>query len=235
MVVTLLIPLLASCSVRLGGSKPESYRTLALEAPSNAAPADIARVVRENSATIVLLAASQDSSWFADISKETNLALSGPGRTEPMAKAFLTNLKILGDTSIVLGVSDGTRMHLHDALYEIEENRHIDLMLVGVSDRSDLREAVRALLGYIATDVGPNAAIMMAIDAPSPQASDSIAKLLRAAYTSAHECVAGSPQVASTDGSLQLFYGPSARARCQSAQLLTDPGSPILAQLLVAR
>jgi len=232
-----LLPLLAACSVRLGGSKPETYRALALEVPGTAAAADVARVVRETNANIVLLAAPQDSTWFADVSRDTNLALSGPGRTEPLGKAFLTNLKILGDTSIVLGVSDGSRMHMHDALYEIEENRHIDLMLVGVSERSDLRAAVRTLLGYIATDVGPNAAVLMAIDAPSSQASDSIAKLLRAAYTSAHECAAGGTPgtVAVADGSLQLFYGPSARARCRSAQLLADPGSPIFAELLVAR
>jgi hypothetical protein len=220
----------------LGGPKPEEYRTLALEAPANAAPADVAGVVQQTSADIILLTAQRDSAWFADVSKETNLALSGPGRTETKAKAFLTNLKILGDTSIVLGVSDGSRLHVHDALYEIAENRHIDLMLVGVSGQSDLRQVVRTLLGYIATDVGPNAAIMMAIDAPSPQAADSVMKLLRAAYTSATECANGDSQAPTvTAGSLQLFYGPPARVRCESARVLTDPGTPIFAQLVVGR
>lgn len=236
LVVAMLCVLVAACSVRLGGPKPEEFRTLALEAPASAGPTDVANVVQQTSADIILLTAQRDSAWFAEVSQATNLALSGPGRTEPKAKAFLTNLKILGDTSIVLGVSDGSRIHMHDALYEIEPNRHLDLMLVGVSNQSDLRQVVRTLLSYIATDVGPNAAIMMAIDAPSPQAADSVMKLLRAAYTSAAECTNGeSLAPAGGSGSLQLFYGPPARVRCESARLLSDPGAPIFAQLVVGR
>lgn len=226
---------LTACAVRLGGPSPEEYRTMAYDATGVAAE-DAGRFIREAGADIVLLTAEQDSAWFARVAAEAGLALSGPGRTEPMGKAFLTNLEILGDTSIVLGVADGSRMHMHDALYEIEENRHIDLMLIGIGAGTNLREAVRTLLSYIATDVGPNAAIMMAIDTPTPEAGDTVATLLQAAYTSANEC-------ASTDGSqptprtgrVRLFYGPSARVQCQSARILSGAGTPTIAELLVGR
>lgn len=223
----------AGCAIRLGGSKPEEYRTLAIQPPPEASVAEIARVVHETNASIVLLTAQRDSAWFADVASQTGLALSGPGTTESNAKAFFTNLKVLGDTSIVLGVADGTRMHMHDALYEIDKNRLLDLMLIGISPRSDLREAVRTLLSYIATDVGANAAVMMAIDAPTPQAGDSIATLLRAAYSNAGECDrTGEVSAANT---VRLFYGPSARVQCRTARRLTDGGSPILADLIVGR
>jgi hypothetical protein len=228
----------AACAVRLGGPGPQEYRTLAIEAPPSSSAADIARTVKESQANVVLLAADQDTAWFTAVSTETGLALSGPSTTERTGKAFLTNLKVLGDTSIVLGVADGSRMHMHDALYEISEERHLDLMLVGLSDRSDLREAVRTLLSYIATDVGPNAAVMIAIDAPTPAAGDSVATLLRAAYTNALECVqqgTDGPSRTRQTGTVRLFYGPSARVRCSQARTLEASGDPILAQLIVSR
>jgi hypothetical protein len=229
-----LVPLLAGCAVNLGGPKPEEYQTLALAAPAAATPADIARTAQAVDAEIVLLSATQDSAWFAEVAAASGLALSGPARTEPNAKAFYTNLKILGDTSIVLGVADGTRMHVHDALYEISENRLLDLMLVGVPPNSNLRDAVRALLGYIATDVGPNAALIVGIDAPTPAAGDSMAVLLRAAYTSAWEC-AGPNRSGRGPARVWLFYGPAARMSCRSARTLDGDGSPITALLVVGR
>jgi hypothetical protein len=223
----------AGCAVRLGGSKPEEYRTLAFQPPAETTAGDIARVVHETNASIVLLTAPRDSAWFADVAAQTGLALSGPGTTEANAKAFFTNLKVLGDTSIVLGVTDGTRMHMHDALYEIDKDRTLDLMLIGISPRSDLREAVRTLLSYIATDVGATSAIMMAIDAATPQSADSIATLLRAAYSNAGECDRQNDSGGTS--SVRLFYGPPARIQCKTARRLTDGGSPILADLIVGR
>lgn len=235
--ISILLPavvLFAACSVRLGGPKPEEYSTLALETPADFAPAAVAALVERAGADIVLLTAPRDSAWFAELSRETGLALSGPGTTEAAAKAFLTNLKVLGDTSIVLGVADGSRMHMHDALYEISEGRLLDLMFIGVSERSDLREAARTLLAYIASDVGANAAIMMAIDAPSPQAADSMAILLRAAYSTAGECALEAAEGGDA-GSVRLYYGPSARVRCRAARFVGGPGAPVLAELIVGR
>jgi hypothetical protein len=235
-IIGALAVVVAACSVRLGGAKPEGYHTVAVEAGSSQSAADIARLTKEAGANIMLLTAERDSAWFAEVARESGLALSGPGTTERLAKAFYTNLKVLGDTSIVLGVADGSRMHMHDALYEISEGRHVDLMLVGVSARSDLREAVRLLLGYIATDVEPNAAIIMAITGPTPQAADSIATLLRAAYTNALECVPPNGGPPAAMGTLRLFYGPSARVQCREARPLTqNVDGGILANLVVSR
>jgi hypothetical protein len=221
-----------ACAVRLGGRKPEEYKTMALAAPDGASAGDIAGVIKEAGAQIVLLTAERDSAWFEEVATATGLALSGPGKTEPSAKGFFTNLKILGDTSIVLGVADGTRMHMHDALYQIEEGRDVDLMFVRINPDSDLRSAARTLLGYVASDVGPTAAIMLAIEAPTTQAADSVAVLLRAAWSTAREC-AGTD--APAPDRIRLYYGPSARVRCVRARPVNYEGMPIVADLVVSR
>lgn len=222
-----------ACAVRLGGPKPEQYAAMAIAVPDGASSAEVADFVAGTGANLVLLSADRDSAWFADISTRTGLGLSGPGSTTRPARAFLTKLELLGDTTIVLGVADGSRMHMHDALYQIEDNRLVDLMLIGVSERSDLREAARTLLSYIATDVGANAAIVMAIDAPSRADADSLATLLRAAYSTASECAADAGPVGKS--TMRLYYGPSARMRCRSARSVEGIGSPVLAELIVAR
>lgn len=233
LIVLLAATTAGACAVRLGGPKPEEYAAMAIGAAASTSSEDVAALIRSTGANLVLVTADRDSAWFADVSTRTGLALSGPGTTETPAKAFLSNLEILGDTSIVLGVADGSRMHMHDALYQIEEGRLVDLMLIGVSDRSDLREAARTLLAYIATDVGANAAVVMAIDAYSIQAADSLATLLRAAYTTAGECAGD----ANGDGAgtLRLYYGPSARVRCRAARQVEGVGAPVLAELIVGR
>jgi hypothetical protein len=189
-------------------------------------------MIKEAGAQIVLLTADRDSAWFEDVATATGLALSGPGKTEPSAKGFLTNLEILGDTSIVLGVADGTRMHMHDALYQIEKGRDVDLMFVRINPDSDLRSAARTLLGYVASDVGATAAIMLAIDAPTTQAADSVAILLRAAWSTARECAGAD---APAPDRVRLYYGPSARVRCVGARPVNYEGMPIIADLVVGR
>ena len=223
-----------ACAVRLGGSAPEEYRAVAMSVPAGAAASAVADVIRQADAKIALLTAERDSAWFAEVSAATGLALSGPGRTEGAAKAFLTNLEILGDTSIVLGVSDGTRMHVHDALYQIEEDRHVDLMFVRIGADSELRAAVRTLLAYVATDVGATAALMIAVDTPTPQAGDSVAVLLRAVYSSSGEC-AGASAAGPGPDRVRLFYGPSARVRCTRARTIDYEGTPVTADLVVSR
>jgi hypothetical protein len=221
-----------ACAVRLGGSKPESYETLALAVPDDASAQDVASFIKETGAAIVLMTADKDSAWFGEVATGTGLALSGPGRTEPSAKGFLTNLELVGDTSIVLGVPDGTRMHMHDALYQIEEGRDVDLMFARINPDSDLRSAARALLTYAATDVDATAAIMLAIEAPTTQAGDSVAVLLRAAWSTAHECAGADAPV---PGRVRLYYGPSARVRCVRARPVNYEGMPIIADLVVGR
>jgi len=108
-------------------------------------------------------------------------------------------------------------------------------MLVGLNAQSDVRDAARTLLSYIATDVGANAAIIIGVQAPTAQVGDSLATLLRAAYSTAWECVGNENGERAPAGSLRLFYGPSARLRCMSARVVETNGHAIAAQLLVGR
>jgi hypothetical protein len=225
--------LVDACAVRLGGPAPVEYAAVALVAAPSATATETAARLRSADAELVLLAADRDSAWFQAVATEARLSLSGPGRTGARALGFLANLEILGDTSIVLNVSEGGRIHMHDALYRVDKNRNIDLMMVRLEETPDLRAAVRRLFDYIATDVGASAALLLAIDAVAPQTADSAAVLMRAALESAVDCANG-------DGAtelppVQLLYGPSARLGCRSARVL--PGSPpaIQARVVVNR
>lgn len=244
----LVLTIAGGCAVRLGGGGPEMYRTLAYTAPEGETAEAAAARIAAAEADVVLLAGPGDSAWFADVANRTRLELSGPGRTGDKAQAFLTRrLEIVGDTSITIDVSGGGRIHMHDALYEISDRRYVDLMLVQL-ETQQLREAVRTLLSYIATDVGATAAVMFALDAATPQAADSAATLLRAAYTNAWECAApagesGADAEAGVEPEpeagvepeieLRLFYGPAVRMDCEQATVLDAPGSPIVADLVV--
>lgn len=226
--------LLGACAVRLGGPSPEEYTAVAVTVGPADTPAQTAERLRSADAELVLLSADRDTAWFAAVAAEAGLKLSGPGRTGARALGFLANLEILGDTSIVLTVPEGGRIHMHDALYKIDKQRNIDLMLVRLEETADLRAAVRTLFGYIATDVGASAALLLAIDAATPQAADSAAVLMRATLDSAIECANGDASTAASPP-VQLLYGPSARLGCRSARVL--PGSPpaIQARVVVNR
>jgi hypothetical protein len=228
--------LLAGCAVRLGGPGPEEYRTVALQTPESESAEAVASRLTAAGADIVLLSSTRDSAWFADVAARAGLALSGPGRSDTHAMGFLTRrLELLGDTSIVLGVNGGGRIHMHDALYQIERGRHMDLMLVQFDAQADLREAVRTLLSYVASDVGANAAIVFGLDAPTQLAADSAAVLLRAAYANAWECVSDGDGSAPPPIDVRLFYGPSVRMNCEDAEVLSASGNPIAARLVVLR
>jgi hypothetical protein len=226
--------LLGACAVRLGGPAPEEYTAVAVTAGPSETSAQTADRLRSANAELVLLAADRDSAWFEAVASAAQLTLSGPGRTGARALGFLANLEILGDTSIVLNVPEGGRIHMHDALYKVDRRRSIDLMMVRLEDTADLRAAVRTLFGYIATDVGASTALLLAIDAARPRAADSAAVLMRATLDSAIECANGDAAAAAAPP-VQLLYGPSARLECRSARVL--PGSPaaIQARVVVAR
>lgn len=225
----ILLPLalvsLAACAIRLGGPRPVDYDAVALEAAADQQPADVAQRIRDAEAELVLLSADRDSAWFSAVAAASGLMLSGPGTTPGSGLAFLSNLEILGDTSLVLEVGGGGAVHMHDALYSIDGKRYIDMMAVHV-ESENLRAAVQTLLGYIATDVPADAAVLLAIEAATPAASDSAALLMRATLNSVRECLPDEAQ-ASAPPRFRLLYGPSARVSCRSARLL--PGTPAAA------
>jgi hypothetical protein len=226
----LLLPFLvvaaAACALRLGGPSAQSYHAAALHSTGESAAA-VAERIRQLNGEIVLLSSDSDSAWFGSVAAGAGLTLSGPGRTGPRGMAFLTNLEILGDTSLVLDVTGGGQVHMHDALYRVDERRVIDLMMVRL-DAPDLRAAIRTLLGYIATDVGSNAAILLAIEAASPQLADSATVLMRATLGNSIECAAADQSQAQQARQarealpVRLLYGPSARMQCLSAQAMAD-------------
>lgn len=220
--IALVLPVIAvaACAVNLGGPSPENYDTVALSTPAGASAAQVGQAIRAAGAEIAMVSAEQDSAWLAEMAAAAGLELSGPSRSSGRSLAFMTNIELLGDTSLVLAVADGGQVHMHDALYRIDRYRNLDLMTVHF-DAPDLRAAVRTLLGYIATDVGADVALVIAVSGPTPQAVDSAAVLMRATLGNAVECDDDN-QARQLAGSLhvRLLYGPSARMRCLGARPL---------------
>jgi hypothetical protein len=226
----------SACAVRLGGPSPEEYDVAALFEPLHANADSAAERLRSSGAEIVLLAGErQDSAWFRYVAATAGLALSGPGATTGRGYAFMTTpaLEILGDTSLVVPVEGGGGVHMHDALYRIDESRLVDMMLVRLQG-PDLRASVRTLLNYIATDVPADASILLALDGPTPQAADSAAAMIRATIGDASECLDGETDGSASAPAVRLLYGPSARVSCLSARTLTGAAG-IVARLQVGR
>lgn len=232
---TLLLALFTACAVRMGGHKPEPYSVVAVHARDGEAAQDVAAQITAQGGQIAFVTADRDTAWFGEIATQTGLELSGPGRTGRNGLAFYTNLKILGDTSIVLLIPSGGRVHMHDALFEISEDRNIDLMFIDVDGVEDLRDATRTLLSYIATDVGNNIPLIIGVAAPSTQVDDSVALLIRAAFSNARDCAAdaGGEAWAGDVAGLHLLFGPPARMQCENARAVLEEGS--ISARLIAR
>lgn len=221
--------MIAACAVRLGGRSPVDYNAATLRAGPDESAASVASAIRAANARLVLLSAERDTAWFESVAAAAQLQLSGPGQTSGRGLAFLTSLELLGDTSLALAVEGGGQVHMHDALYRVDDDRYIDLMLVRL-DASDLRAAVRALLGYIATDVGGSSAVLLALEARTAQATDSAALLMRATLADAVNCATGSDPLPAMP-ELRLLYGPSARATCEAARPLGTNGTFVHVQV----
>lgn len=225
---------LAGCAVRLGGPSPERYVAVAARAGGEDAAATAARL-QGNGAELVLLTADRDSAWFAEVAQRMDLKLSGPGRTGPAGMAFLTPMEPVGDTSLVLEVPGGGRIHMHDALYEIDEDRHIDLMLIRIEGESSVSAAVSRWLEYYASDVGNASAVLLALETTTPAAADSVTLALRSALASVADCGERGDQGAMATGTLRLFYGPQARIACERGQVVYPDPPTLLARVVVGR
>jgi len=223
----------AACAVRLGGPAPVEYRTLSIAAAPGEPVSAVAARIMEAEPDLVLLSAPHDSAWFGSIAEATGLELSGPSRTSGSGLAFLTRrVELLGDTSIVMGAAGGSRIHMHDALYEIDERRLIDLMIVRADPVVDVSSVVRTLLSYEASDVMATATIVLGVEAADAAVADSIALRLRAAFENAAECAGDS---GADRPAVRLLYRPPARIRCSGASVLESYGRPIVATLVVGR
>jgi hypothetical protein len=223
---------LGACAVRSGpGPADPVAMALQLEQPG---VEEVAGQIAAADADIALIAADRDSAWFAELAAASGLDLSGPGRTGARGIAFLTRMELVGDTSLALSVATGGAIHMHDALYRAAGRRLVDLMYVRYENVTDLREATRTLLEYVATDVGGNVALLLAIEAGDAAATDSVAVLLRVLYPSAWDCTEpGRAGEAPANLRVRLFYGPPARVRCAGARRLTGAGAPVAAQFVL--
>lgn len=222
--------LLAGCAVNLGGPKPIDYHALAVEVPAGTAAAQVAATVKEVGANLVLVSAAADSAWFSDVSRQTGLVLSGPGRAGALGLGFLAS-KPVGDTTAVLPVAGTPGITLHDALYQPEKQRYLDLLEAHIPGGTP-HDVAQALLKYVAADVMSNSAVVLAMTGPDPALADSVATLIRPAFLDARDCM---KKDASPAG-VRLMYGPETRTRCTEARVVSvASGTAISAQLVIER
>lgn len=236
-----LVAVIAGCAVRLGGPKPVEYRVLALAAGDAEEASAVASRIRATGAGVVLLGAARDTAWFSETARQASLELSGPGVRDGIAFGFLAGEPV-GDTTIVLqagGTENGVLVH--DALYEVDDRRFLDLMVARIDRTVDARAAVGALLDYMATDVMPNAAIVLAIAAEDRTTAERVTRLIEPALRDARDCVAQSDEASSqpagaaspAEPGLLLFYGPELEIRCESAEVRAESGAPIVATFVL--
>jgi hypothetical protein len=225
---------LAACAVRMGGPKPVEYDAAAIRFDANTTPAAAAAQLRTLGVDLALILTPHDSVWVRQVAQQAQKLSTRPGRVGDLTLAFLA-FKPEGDTTLTLPVASGGRIQLHDALYNIDKQRRLDLMTVVLEPGTHTQDAVRALLAYIATDVIATAVGVLAVQAPSAAAADSVAQLTRAFWGDVLECTDPNKRpAAGVTAPLKLFYFPSARVRCQQAQI-ADNGSPTTVARLIVR
>jgi hypothetical protein len=241
LIPALLALLVSACAIRLGGPRPLSYTTLALAAPAGLSAADAAQRVRQAGARLALVSAHADSAWVAELAAAAGLRHTRPGSLDGVTLAFL-GPEAVGDTTLVLDVEGGGAIAVHDALYRLPNQRFLDLMVVRIAAGTPPRDAARVLLGYIATDVMQQAAVILAVDVAEPAMADSLAAMLRPAFFDARRCAMGEPEAPGLPDpatlpapALHLFYGPEVRIRCEEAELLPGPPASLVARLVVRR
>jgi hypothetical protein len=229
-----LLLLATACAPTLGDPRPVALPTVALRAEAATDPATAAAALRAANPRVALLIGPPDAAWFEAVATASGLtAVSGPGLVdEDMGLAFL-GLDAVGDTTVEL-TYDGGGFLVHDALYDLGERRWLDLLSFRVEDPGHARARVTALTRYVATDVEPGAAVVMAVAVPSAAVGDSVARLLAPMYESAVRCDVPEPAMAAS--TVRLFYGPAARIYCRdAAATITEAGSLVRADLVVGR
>lgn len=228
------VAVVSACAMRMGNPDPVEYQAVAIAAGPAASAEQTAAQIRAANADVALLVAAHDSAWISDVARRAELVSTRPGRLGEQTFAFL-GAKPVGDTTLAIKVQSGGELKVHDALYNIDKNRHLDLLTVSIDRGTSVRDAVARLLGYVATDVFPNAAIILAVHTATPEQADTMAVATRAAMGDAWECTQASRQGgAPSPANLRLFYFPAARISCESARVLDSPPG-ITAQLIVQR
>lgn len=202
----------SACALRLGGPSPVDYTLVALDARGSTAQEAGAQITGAG-ADFAIVVGERESTWFSDLAAASALQLSGPAYAPDAGLAFVSRLPLLGDTALVLAVGTDS-IYVQDALYTVEDERFLDLMLVRIGAGVNLQDATRILLEYMATDVMANAALVLGVVTPSPNAAQQVEEMLRAAFTTAAECAGMQDE---PDRAYRIFLGPAARVRCEDA------------------
>ena len=224
--------LLSGCALRLGGPAPENRRVVALKADAGMTADSAAARVRALDADAALISTTADSAWLARTASIAGYSLSASTRTGAGSLGFLTHTAALGDSTITLAVEGADSLIVHDALYQVDEDRYFDLMAFRMEPGAPVQASIRALLLYIATDVIGDAAVAILVDAADAAMADSVAALLSPAFTDSRNC--DEEENAPAPGTaLRLFYGPQTRMECRSARAVTP--NLIDAQLTIGR
>lgn len=235
--------LMTACALRLGGAAPEELRVLIVSVDRPPAAAATGDWMSGLDAEVVLIAAGADSSWFASAAGAVDMTLSGPAVPESPAAgsraprrpslAFL-GWEPLGDTTIALVADDGARILVQDALYRTDGRKALDLMAASVPGGADPRDAARALLTYVATDVMHDAIVVLALRTADPAAADSLDLLLRPVFAGVAQCEDQLDiAAASGPGMLRLYYSPVVRVRCDAVRGFGPPVPALFARLVL--
>jgi hypothetical protein len=221
----------AGCAAAgLGGRNPEERDALALRVPEGMTAEALGTRIKQGGYEYAMLSTSRDSAFLAAAAVQAGLEMTRPGRLGTSTYAFF-GPKPLGDTTHTVAVQAGGQVRLHDALYRIDKTRNLDLLVARFENVTDLRSGVRALLGYVGSDVSNNAGLLLGIESPTPQFGDSVATLLRAVYRDTRECA--SAGASANSPTIRLFFGPESRVRCERAEVLGEANAPVSAQFVL--
>ena len=89
-VVALVLLIAAGCASSLGNRDPIRRSSLAWRVQPGTTAEQAGDFVKQGAYTFALIAAAQDSAWFASVATGAGLSLSGPGRTGGRGMAFMT-------------------------------------------------------------------------------------------------------------------------------------------------
>jgi hypothetical protein len=224
-VVVVLVSLMAACAT-VRGRDPVQRDAVALRVTGNPSAEQFGARLREGGYEYALVASDRDSAWLASAANAAGLQITRPGRVNGGNYVFF-GPKALGDTTHTVSVQGGGQVRLHDALFQVDKARTLDLILARFDSVTNVSRATQALISYIGSDVSNSAALVLAIEAPTPQAGDSIARSLRVLYSESRECAGGDNNP--NGSTMRLFFGPTTRIRCERAQVLNESGGPISA------
>jgi hypothetical protein len=224
--IFLLSVVVAGCAGALGGGGAHERDALAWQVPAGTNAEQLGARVQQGGYEFAIIAAQQDSAWLATAATRAGLQMTRPGRVGNSYFTFF-GPKAVGDTTHTINVPSGGRVRLHDALYRIDKNRMLDIILARFDSVANLSNGVRSLLEYVGSDVSGTAGLVLGIEMANPQLGDSIATLVRAYLTDARECA---NRAAATAPAIRVFYGPRTRLTCQRAEVLNEAGGPISAQ-----